>query len=260
MLDLIRWIVERGHLFVFGSICTVLVTLTLLAPFLRHKLQIKISKEMSDAAESAHSAIITFLVFILATSLITLEGKVNLLNDTVAKEAESLVFASRSLSRLSESAARQAEIDIRQYTYDIINKEWKLLGSDKYSEDVERDFVKMLEEIEDIEPQNQHEAEIQDLILHSLQLADQERQERLANTGLSLSPIYWAMILGLSVLLIFLAAMGEWNKQNIIKTGGVTFALALFISMVLTFECPFNGDVAVKPKQIEIALKKMSQH
>ena len=257
MVEFIRAMQDQGHLFVFVVTATVLVGLTVAAPFVRRRLFGTVSESMSAGATSAFNIIVTFAAFMLAISLSTAEGNLSKLQDHVVVEANTLETINRTLRQIGDENAEQTRIALGQYTKFLIEDEWPAMKRDGRSAKADAVFVKLitLAEAENIESKRTEALQI--TVFNHLDDVGDLREERLAQTGLSLSALYWDMMLAFIVLLVGIAALTGCTRADALQTSSIMFAVSLFLALIITFECPFNGDVAVSPKAFERVLPDM---
>ncbi len=257
MLELFRAMHNIGSWFLFSSIAVVVVSLAVAAPYVRRKFFGEITKETSAGANSAILAIVTFFVFILGSSLISVQSKMTALEDMVIKEASVVEVMNDTFADIHNGSSQQLRKTLAEYVNLLIKEEWRAMGHDNRSVHADIKFKQLTAEINDAPLTGPNatalgvelQKNIDDLVDH--------REERLSRTGLSLSDLEWDMIVALLVVLVLIASFVECTNEHILSVGGMMLAVSLFIGLIATFECPFNGETSVKPKALERVLKEV---
>src|SRR5260221_10898761 len=92
------WLHALPNFWVFTFIPATLVIAVAIAPQLRRLIyRRELSKEVSDGAADAFKAIVTFTVFLLAFSLVLVQGHFHAAEEIVSKEANTINTLDRQL-------------------------------------------------------------------------------------------------------------------------------------------------------------------
>jgi hypothetical protein len=257
MLELIRAMQNLGSFFVFASVVVVLVGLVVFAPYARRRFFGEVEKETSSGASAAFTAIVTFSVFILGSSLVSVQSNMTKMEDAVNKEASILRSVNETILESEDPDSKVLQGGLFTYTQLIVSEEWPAMRIGERSAAADAAYLQMMRQLVKDGRQHIRTDERTAAMQEQLDDAGELREQRLSHTGLSLSPLYWSMIIVLLGLLIVLASFNECSREQMLKTGGIMVALSLFIGLIVTYETPFNGDVSIQATPFANALKDM---
>jgi hypothetical protein len=244
-----------GNAETFLIVTGVLVGLTMLLPWLRQRLGIKLEKATTDGASDAFKAVVSSMIFVLAFALYQVQANFHDAEQLVEKEANQLNLMDRALLRYGTPEAvalRGLEIE---YCNLVINKEWELMQVSGRSSDVDAVFEKLVAGERTLAPTGPAQQAQLGVFQRSLDETYDLREARLAMTNKSLPSLYWSMISGLLILLAFLALFTNATLDKQMGHAGLICAVGLLLSLVIIIDGPFKGDTSVQPDAIKHVLK-----
>lgn len=244
-----------GNATTFMIVTGVLVGMSMLLPWLRQQLGIKLDKATMDGASDAYKAVVSSIVFVLAFALYQVQANYHDAEQLVEKEANQLNQMDRALLRYDSpdaNALRNLEI---QYGNLVIKKEWWLMQVSGRSNDVDEVFEKLVAGARTLAPTGPSQQAQLGVFERALDQINDLREARLAMTNKSLPSLYWSMIIGLLTLLAFLAAFTHVTLDKMLGHAGLICAVGLLLSLVIVVDGPFKGDTSVQPDAISHVLK-----
>lgn len=244
-----------GNAVTFLIVTGVLVGMAMLLPWLRQRLGIKLEKTTMDGASDAYKAVISSMVFVLAFALYQVQANFHAAEQLVEQEANQLNLMDRALLRYGSpeaTALRDLEIE---YCNLVINREWPLMDVSGRSNDVDVTFEKLVAGERTLTPTTPTQQAQIGVFQRALDQINDLREARLAMTDKSLPSLYWSMILGLLILLAFLATLTNATSDKMLGHAGLICAVGLLLSLVIVVDGPFKGDTSVEPDAISHVLK-----
>jgi len=244
----------------FALVCGTLVVLTPLMPLLRRKLlRVQISDEVGEGVQDAFKSIATFIVFVMAFSLVQEERQFHDAEETVQKEASALNLTDRALYRFGLASATEARGALQTYAKSVVNDEWKLLAKGGRSRETGRFFGELYRKVRTIEPDGMKQgAQFAELIGLVDRISDL-REERLSASENGLPTLFWWTIFSLLAVLLLMSAFTTGSLQMNLSQTGIVCAIGLLLSLVIIYDGPFSGETSVSPTPIVRVLGRMSE-
>lgn len=245
------WLHTRSNLTVFLIVCGTFVTLVVAAPHVRRLLGGRApSKEVSDGASEAFKAIISFIVFLLAFSLVQVQGQLRSVEEVVAKEANTLNAMDRALLRFGADGTLALRTVLRDYARTIVQDEWPALVAGERGAKAEETFARLSRGIRTAEPVSARQQALYTQMLTYLDDLSDQRERRIDASELGLSNLYWWTLLALFALLTMLSTLMQPTVERALALGGLTCAASLLFALVLIIDSPFAGETSVSAAPI----------
>jgi Protein of unknown function (DUF4239) len=252
------WLHALPNLWVFTIIPAALVVAVAIAPQLRRLVyRREIAKEVSDGAADAFKAIVTFTVFLLAFSLVLVQGHFHAAEEIVTKEANTINTLDRQLWRLTGGPAVASRRTLQEYARSIVRDEWPSMAHAERAPETSRLLGELYGSVLSIDTTTNREQSVYHQILVHLDELSDEREHRLESAEEGLGNLYWGTVSGLAILLVILASLAQATAERAFALGGLMCAAALMVSLVVILDKPFTGETVVSPAPIERVLRAM---
>jgi hypothetical protein len=235
----------------------VLGLIVFVLPWIRDKLGLKLSSEVNDGFFDGFSAMALFFVFIGATSLSIVLGFQNAGAKAVEIELNQIVSLDRELSRHHNPEIKEAKIYLKKYVKAIIDIEWPLLAIGEKSLVVDNIFNNIIEQIDKINTLTLKDEMIVEKINKTLDAVSDARSDRLEVANLHLSPIYWGLVLGYILLMIFISAFTHVSLGKRFAVCCRMIVIAILLVMLTQIDGVFSGEISIKPTEYDKLEKKM---
>ena len=244
-----------GNATTFLIVTGVLVGMSMLLPWSRQRLGVKLDKTTTDGASDAYKAVVSSMIFVLAFALYQVQANFHAAEQLVENEANQLNLMDRALLRFGSPEAialRGLEIE---YCNLVIDKEWPLMDVSGRSNDVDVVYEKLVAGERTLAPTTPTQQAQLGVFQRALDQINDLREARLAMTDKSLPSLYWSMIVGLLILLAFLVMLTQASRDKVLGHAGLICAVGLLLSLVIIIDGPFKGDTSVEPDAIGHVLK-----
>jgi len=253
-----NWLHALPNIWVFTLIPATLVIAVAIAPQIRRLIyRREIAKEVSDGAADAFKAIVTFTVFLLAFSLVLVQGHMHTAEEIVTKEANTINTLDRQLWRLSGGPSGASRRTLREYAQSIVRDEWPTMAHSERAQETSRLLGELYGSILSIDTTTNREQSVYHQILVHLDELSDEREHRLESADEGLGNLYWGTVAGLAILLVILASLAQATAERAFALGGLMCAAALMVSLVVILNKPFTGETVVSPGPIERVVRAM---
>jgi Protein of unknown function (DUF4239) len=258
--NLEEWVHALSNIWVFTLIPATLVMAVAVAPQLRRLIYYPdITKEVSDGAADAFKSIVTFLVFLLAFSLVLVQGHFHQAEEIVTREANTINTVDRQLWRLPGEPAAASRRVLQEYARSIVRDEWPTMAHEQRSDVTSRLLGDVYGKILAIDTTTNREQSVYHQILVHLDEISDEREHRLESAEEGLGNLYWGTVIGLALLLVALASLSQATPERAFALGGLICAAALMISLVVILNKPFTGETVVSPSSLERVIRAMEE-
>ena len=252
------WLHSLPNFWVFTIIPITLVVGVAIAPRLRQLVyRREVAKEVSDGAADAFKAIVTFTVFLLAFSLVLVQGHLHSAEEIVTREANTINTLDRQLWRLAGGPSSSSRRTLQDYARSIVRDEWPSMAHAQRAPETSKLLGDLYGSVLSIDTTTNREQSVYHQILVHLDELSDEREHRLESAEEGLGNLYWGTITGLSILLVLLASLAQPTPERAFALGGLMCAAALMISLVVILNKPFTGETVVSPAPIERVLRAM---
>jgi hypothetical protein len=229
--------------------------LFLVAPLLRKRVLGDVSDQVADFVRATMVPVVGFGGALLAFSLVQEMTNLRNVERTVALEAQQLDQLDRVLINYG-SDLTSVRATVRNYAHTVVREEWPLLAQQSFSAQATEVFHKMTRELLSIHPTDQREGILYADFVRIVDQLSQSRDQRIAESALSLPSIFWEVIAALTILLIGFAAFV--NHRHVYSLAGLGAGLALLIALVFVFDRPFLGNMSIQPTAIDKVIQLMN--
>ena len=253
-----RWLNVLPDFWIFVVVAGIPVVAVVLAPQLRRLLIGDVSKEFSDGAAEAFKAIITFMVFILAFSLLLVQTQYRAAEEIITKESNTLNVMDRMLWRLGGEQAAACRLLLRDYAKSVVRDEWPTLAHGKRNDETTRLLGQLSQCVLSVESTTNREQSVYHQILVHLDELSDLREHRIAEAEQGLGDLYWGTVTGLVLILVMLAAMVQATIDRAFALSGLICAASLLLALVVILNKPFTGENVVSPDPIERVIRAMA--
>jgi len=253
-----NWLHALPNFWVFTIIPATLVVAVAIAPQLRRLVyRREVAKEVSDGAADAFKAIVTFTVFLLAFSLVLVQGHMHAAEEIVTKEANTINTLDRQLWRLAGGPSGASRRTLQAYARSIVRDEWPSMAHAERAPETGRLLGELYGSVLSIDTTTNREQSVYHQVLVHLDELSDEREHRLESAEEGLGNLYWGTVTGLAILLVILASLAQATPDRAFALGGLMCAAALMVSLVVILNKPFTGETVVSPAPIERVLRAM---
>src|SRR5438045_2036768 len=134
MTHFIEFLQGLDTLWVFIVVCSGMVALTAAMPWLRARLlRLDVGRPVSDGASDALKGVAGFMVFVVAFSLVQVQGQFRAAEDMALKEATAVSTMDRTLFHFGTPESLAARGDLLAYARSVVTEEWPLLAANHRS-------------------------------------------------------------------------------------------------------------------------------
>jgi hypothetical protein len=178
----------------------------------------------------------------------------------VRTEARAAVDLHQVTYALPEENRSEIRRRLTDYIEGVIEHEWPAMSRGEPSERVGRALDHLEHAVFDVEPRTQRELAIYQEALRLLALITDNRTERVDDVAGSVQRILWAvLIIGGLITLGYPAffASSSLGAQTLM-TAALAALVVLALLLVLAFDYPFTGEMAISAAPFEEALRQMA--
>jgi hypothetical protein len=244
----------------FFVVSLTMMALTGTMPWLRVRLlRVEVTRAVSDGASDAFKAVSGFMVFVVGFSLVQVQGQFRTTEDLVLKEANAVSTLDRALYHFGTPPSLAARSDLQVYVQSVIQDEWPLLAHSKRSPKTDALAKKFGADVRLLEAETHRQQATENQMLRTLDEMSDLREARLAAAEFGLLPLYWWVMTGLFVILLVLSAFTTATIDKTLANCGMICAVSILLTLVLTYEDPFAGDISVEPTALRRVLVIMNE-
>ena len=195
--------------------------------------------------------------FFLGFSLVILWQGFNTMQDSVSREANSLIVSHRLCQGMEGSGEFRKALEA--YTESVYTREWATMDEGRMSKETERLHDAIWQTAGGLRPAGVAEAQAYKEILESLKDFNEQRIHRtLSASGSLIAPMWLVLIIGgvCSVVCLYLLSLPHDRIQTLVDL--ILLGIIIF-SLLLTGELnrPFHGNIMITSKPFEVVLVKM---
>jgi hypothetical protein len=153
-------------------------------------------------------------------------------------------------STMPEPARTDLVGDMRDYVDIVLNQEWPAMAvGASFGDDGWAPLYRFHKSLTQVQTENPVQvAMIAETLRRLNSLYDARRDRILASNGHINPTVWWVVLLGSAITVVFTYFFGMENfKIHLTMTGLVAGALALVIVLIVAFDFPFRGQVQVTP-------------
>jgi len=244
----------------FVVVCSGMMVLVAAMPWLRLRLfRLDVPRAVNDGASDALKGVAGFMVFIVAFSLVQVQGQFRTTEDLALKEANYVHSLDRSLLHFGTPESLAARNDLQVFVKSIIEDEWPLLAKNQRSVKTDALFKKFEADVRLLEGETSRQRSTETEMLRSLDSMEDARELRIAAAEFGLQPLYWWVVSGLFGIVLVLAFFTAATIDKTLANCGMICAIGMMLSLVLVYEDPFAGDLTVAPTALQRVLGIMNE-
>ena len=220
--------------------------------FFRSKFPTSLTKEQQNVAIAPFTFVITLYAFLLSFVVINLWQTFSQADQSVAREAETIVI----IYRLTESFpdSHDARHTITEYLSSVVHEEWPAMADGKASPKTKELANQIWQEVQALTASTPEQLIYKAELLTQLSKLAEYRSDRLLMVGGSIPSIMWEVLFcgGLLMLVgLYYFSIGSTREQIVIDF--IVIAMLLItVYLGLEFDNPFGGLVKVSPKAFEL--------
>ena len=240
---------------IFATIFGVLMGLVMLAPFVAHRfLGLAPSDKRSQGALDAYKSITTYAALVISFSLVQAVGNLRTVEEQINREAAAFNNLDRVMLRFGSAEMSALRPLLDAYGRAIVDREWPLLAGAQRSEEATQAFRTLSRGGAAIEPANHRQETLYNEFQRILHDMTDLRENRIANTELSLPGIFWATVCCVCMVLVVLAGLITPAPERTVQVRGLIAVIALLLSLVVVVDSPFSGEYSASPRALERVL------
>ena len=236
------------------------LTCSMIGPcLLRRHFRWEPSEPFAKGADESFKVMISLTLLLLAFCLVRTQGDHRSVEDLVAREAAVVLKLDRAYDSFSSEKADKLRANLLQYATLVANVEWPLLESGGRSDAVLTALTTLSVGSKSLEPQSAPQQIARAEILSAFTQLTDLREARLAASRVELPTYFWqAIICSIS----FLGVLG-WFQSPLTKMvpyiGGVTTALCLLLTVLISTAGIFVGENAVTAQPLMMTISQMGR-
>lgn len=188
-----------------------------------------------------YAVVLGFVVVVVWQRYTTTQGYVE-------SEASAVADSYRLAAGLPAAPRAAVRADLRGYVGEVLGREWPLMEGGVAARTSPR-LEDAAFRVDTFEPAGAGESNVQRAMMTSLESVFDARRARLAAVSPSVKPVLWvALVVGAAVVLGFAYLFGTRNhRAQLAMTGAITAIMVLLCIVVVEFDRPYNGSVAIQP-------------
>lgn len=240
---------------IFAIVFSVLLGAVSLGPIVSHRVfGLKPSDKRSQGALDAYKSVTTYAALMISFSLVQVVGNLRSVEEQINREAAAFNNMDRVLARFGAAEMASLRPALDAYGRAIVDQEWPLLARAQRSPVATEAFRALSRGAHEIEPANHRQEALYNEMLRVMHDLTDLRENRLANTELSLPGPYWATVFAVCGILVVLASLVTPAPERTVQIRGMMAVLSLLLSLVVVVDSPFSGEYSASPRPIERVL------
>ncbi len=209
---------------------------------------------MAKGAEESFKVMISLSLLLMAFCLVRTQGDHRSVEDLVSREAAVILKLDRAYTGFGGEDGAKLEQLLMLYSKSVVKTEWKLLEAGGRSDEVSAILAALSGASKSLEPKNAPQQIARAEILSAFTQLSDLREARLSASRLALPTYLWQAI----CLSVMCAVVLGWFQTPLPKlvfyVGGVSMALSLLATILISTSGIFVGESAVTPEPIEKAI------
>lgn len=219
----------------------------------RHKFKLTPSEQLAKGAEESFKVMISLSLLLLAFCMVRSVGDHRSVEDLVSREAAVILKLDRAYASFGGEDGVRLQKLLDKYAH-LVVKEFPMLEKGGRSNDVSTVLALLSKSSKSLEPQNAPQQIARAEILAAFTQLSDLREARVAAAQLELPAYLWqAITLSVSVAIVL-----GWFQTPLIKmvpyVGGVTLALSVLATILISVSTIYAGESAVTAEPIERAI------
>ncbi len=248
------WIYSLGNfklaaLLVFGGI----TLSTVLPALVRRRLKFEPFK-VTSGVEEAFKVLVSVSLLLIVFSLVRVQGDHRNAEDLAAREAALIFKLNRALVGFGSAQAVELQSDLKAYAQSVVQDEWPLLVKGERAPHTSELLADLTQGIRLLDPKNAVQQIARAEVLGSLTQLSDVREARIAASHLSIPAYLWNTIVCAVLALTLVGALLSPAEKMVTWVGGVTVALGLLISLLLSLQYVYRGESRVSAEPIALTV------
>lgn len=234
-----------------------LVSSTILPALLRQRLKLHPGEALAKGADEALKIMLTLTLLLLAFCMVRTQGDHRSVEELVAREAAVILKLDRAYGGFGTEKGEKLQTQLLQYANTVVIKEWPLLPVGGESRDVTGMLAELSKGSKSLEPQTAPQQIARAEILSAFTQLMDLREARLAASNIKL-PVYFWQAISVGILMLTVLMWFQVPTIKLVSYGaGVTCALSLLLTVLISTSGIFVGENRVTTLPIESVIAKM---
>jgi cytochrome c556 len=176
-----------------------------------------------------------------------------------AKEANYIASVYRDTSPMPAALRSELKNELADYVNYIINDEWSLMTKGERSLKVQQAQEKIWRLFSGFQPKNETQKIFFTEAVKKLNDACEMRRARILEASSVLHPVlYFILIVGGLMTIAFTMFFGTENfVPQLIMTSMLAAMIGLALFTIIALDCPYSGDISVKPDVFKTVLSTL---
>lgn len=217
------------------------------------------SEPLAKGAEESFKVLISLCLLLLAFSLVRAQGDHRSVDDLVSREATVLLKLDRAYAGFNSPDSEKLRVTLKRYASELVTDEWKLLEKGERSDKASNTLAALSTGTRSLDPTNAPQQIARAEILSAFTQLSDLREARLAASRVELPSYLWQAIAVALGLLTILAWLQAPLKKMLTYCGGVTCALSVLLTVLISTTGIFEGENAVTAAPIAKAISTMGK-
>lgn len=236
------------------------LTISTIAPLLlRYYFKWAPGESFAKGAEESFKVMISLTLLLLAFSLVRTQGDHRSVEDLVAREAAVVLKLDRAYAGFGSEKGGQLRAKLMQYSTLVVGEEWPLLEKGGRSDGATDLLMAMSVASKSLEPASAPQQIARAEILSAFTQLMDLREARLAASRVELPTYFWQAIVCSITMLIVLG----WFQSPLSKMApylfGVTCALSLLLTVLISTAGIFIGENAVTAQALQRVIVELGK-
>lgn len=242
-------------LFVSGAaaICVV-------APvYIRRHFKLHVSADVAKGAEEAFKLMSSMTMALLAFCLVQVQTIHRSVEDLAARESTIVVKTDRALTEFGGAQAAIVRGQLRAYAQSVISDEWPVLAKEGRSNATSAALEALARGAAQLQANTPDEQLALSEVRGGMTQISDVREARLAAARLGLAHYFWLAIAAVVIILIVIGWFQGPLSKMIIYVSGVTFGIAVLLTLLVVASGVFVGESRVTPSAISHILPLLAR-
>ena len=220
----------------------------------RRIFRLSASETRDEAAFDAYKAILAMVGFVLAFSLVQVDGNLRGVEELVGHEANLLGTVDRVLLRMEVPGAAEARPILAAYGQSLIHDEWPRLTHGQRSEITDARYTELSRTVRHLEPVGLRQETMYAELLRAVDDLSDKREDLIHDSELSLPGFFWVVTGSFLAVALVLGGLTNPTWTRVAGLGGTAAGVALLLAFVIIVDHPFRGETSVSSADIASAL------
>jgi hypothetical protein len=259
-MSIIHYLLEHVNIYILGFLIVAIYVLASIAGLfiMRKFLPHQKCKNHNDVAGFIFATMGVIYAVLIAFMVIVTWENFDKASDLTSKEANSLASLYRDSTPFPEEVRNQIKNELKEYVTAIIEDEWPQMARNKSAKAQEAQ-EHLWQTYSKFNPKNDTQKIFLGESVSKLNEAGEFRRQRILNAREVIHPIlYFVLIVGGFLTIAFTLFFGTENfVPQIIMTSLLATMIALTLFTIIALDCPFTGDISIKPDVFRTVLSSL---